>query len=237
MLVTTGGPPAAFAAKAATTTIPIVSLVGQDPVGLGLVTSLARPTSNLTGVNLFNTELEPKRLQLLQELVPRAVRIAVLVNPSDATNAETTLRDLRMAAPAMGMQVQFFNTNTPNEIDAVFANLAREKPDAVFFGTSAFMNGRRVQLVHLATFHRLPATYSSREAVEIGGLMSYATDIADAFRQVGVYAGRVLKGAKPADLPVVQSTKFELAINVRTARMLGLAVPQTLLVAADEVIE
>jgi putative ABC transport system substrate-binding protein len=161
----------------------------------------------------------------------------VLINPSDAANSETTLRDLRAVAPAMGLQVQFFNTNTPNEIDAAFANFALDKPDAVFFGTSAFMNGRRVQLVHLATFHRLPATYSSREAVEIGGLMSYATNIVEAYRQVGVYVGRVLKGAKPADLPVVQATKFELAINARTARMLGLAVPQTLLVAADEVVE
>jgi putative ABC transport system substrate-binding protein len=165
--------------------------------------------------------LEAKRLELLRELVPSAARVAVLVNPSDAMNFETTLRDLRAVGPAMGVQVQFFNASTPNEIDAAFANFAREKPDAVFFGASAFMNGRRVQLVHLATFHRLPATYASRESVEIGDLMSYATNIVDAFRQVGVYAGCVLKGAKPADLPVVQAAQFELAINVRTARMLG----------------
>jgi putative ABC transport system substrate-binding protein len=237
VLATTGGPPAAFAAKAATNTIPIVFLVGQDPVRLDLVTSLARPTENLTGVNLFNAELEPKRLEFLRELVPRAARIAVLISPLEPTNAEITSRELRTAAPAMGLQLQFFNVNTPEEIDAVFASLAREKPDAVFFGTSAFMNGRRVQSVQLATFHRLPAAFSSREAIEIGGLMSYSANIADAFRQVGIYVGRVLKGAKPTDLPVVQATKLELIINARTARMLGLGVPQTLLVAADEVIE
>jgi putative ABC transport system substrate-binding protein len=154
VLATTGGPPAAFAAKAATTTVPIVFLVGEDPARLGLVASLSRPIGNLTGVNLFNSELEPKRLEFLRELVPRAARIAVLVNPSDGTNAETTLRDLQAAAAAMGLQIQFYNAQTPNEIDSVFPNLAREKPDAIFFGTSAFMNGRRVQLVHLATFHR-----------------------------------------------------------------------------------
>ena len=237
VIAATGGPPAAFAAKAATATIPTVFLVGNDPAALGLVTNLARPNGNLTGINLFNTELEAKRLAFLRELVPRATRVAALVNPSDATNAEITLRDLRTAAPALGLQIQFFSTSSPSEIDAAFANLASEKPDAVFFASSAFMNGRRVQLVHLATFHRIPATYSARESVEIGGLMSYATNVTDAFRQVGIYCGRILKGAKPADLPILQAAKFELAINVRTARMLGLTVPQTLLTAADEVID
>ena len=237
VIVASGGIPAASAAKAATTTIPIVILVGADPVRLGLVTSLARPTGNLTGINLFNSELEAKRLELLHELVPRAARIAVLVNPSERPNTEATLQDLQAAASAMKLKVQFFNADTPNEIDTAFANLMREKPDALFYGSSAFMNIRRVQLVQLAAFHRLPATYSSRESVEIGGLMSYASSIVDAHRQFGVYAGRLLKGAKPADLPVVQAARFELAINVRTARMLGLTVPQTLLSTADEVIE
>ena len=158
--------PAASAAKAATTTIPIVFLVGADPVRLGLVTSLGRPTGNLTGINLFNSELEAKRLELLHELVPRAARIAVLVNPSERPNTEATLQDLQAAASAMKLKVQFFNADTPNEIDTAFANLMREKPDALFYGSSAFMNIRRVQLVQLAAFHRLPATYSSRESVE-----------------------------------------------------------------------
>src|SRR6185436_8464346 len=217
-------------------TIPIVFLTGGDPVKAGLVNSMARPNENLTGVNLFNIELEAKRLGFLHELVSRIARVAVFTNSSDAGNAEITSRDLQAAASSMGLRLQFFNVNTPNEIDAIFSSLANDKPDAVFFGSSAFMNGRRVQLVHLATFHRLPATYSSREAVEIGGLMSYATNIANAFRQVGVYAGRILKGAKPADLPVAQANRFELAINTRTARMLELAVPQTILSVADEVI-
>ena len=231
--VTTGGPPAAFAAKAATTTIPIVFLVGEDPVRLGLVASLARPSGNLTGVNLFNSELSAKRL----ELVPRANRVAVLINPSDATTAESNMRDVTGAALAMGLQIQAFNVNTSREIDAAFETIGRERPDALFVGSSAFINSRRFQLVQLAAFHRLPAAYASRETAEAGGLMSYGTSIVDAYRQFAVYAGRILKGATPTDLPVVQASKFELVINLQTARMLGLTVPPTLLATADEVIE
>jgi putative tryptophan/tyrosine transport system substrate-binding protein len=237
IIVSSGGLPSALAAKAATKTIPVIFLVGADPAKLGLVASLARPTGNLTGINLFNSELEAKRLELLRELVPRAARIAVLANQSEPVNAETVLHDVRAVAPAMGLEVQFFYASTPSEIDVTFANIAREKPDAMFFGSSAFMNARRVQLVQLAAFHRIPAAYPGREAVDIGGLMSYGSDIVDAHRLLGVHAGRVFKGAKPADLPVIQTSKFELVINLRTARMLGLTVPQTLLTAADEVIE
>ena len=202
VIVTTGGPPAAFAAKAATTTIPIVFLVGEDPVRLGLVASIARPGGNLTGVNLFNSELSAKRLELLRELVPRANRVAVLINPSDATTAESNMRDVTAAALAMGLQIQALNVNTSREIDAAFETIGRERPDALFVGSFAFMNSRRVQLVQLAAFHRLPATYASRESAEAGGLMSYGTSIVDAYRQLAVYAGRILKGEKPADLPV-----------------------------------
>jgi putative ABC transport system substrate-binding protein len=232
-----GGAPAAFAAKAATTTIPIVIAVGEDPVGLGLVASLARPGGSLTGVNVVNTELTAKRLELLRELVPRTARIALLLNPADVTNTETTLRDVQGVARAIGLQVQIFNANTSNEINASFAALARERPDALFVGSGLLFNSRRVQLVHLASFHKVPATYSSREYVQVGGLMSYGSNITEAFRQVGVYVGRILKGAKPADLPVVQASKIDLVINAETARMLSLTVPPTLLAAADEVIE
>jgi len=226
-----------FAAKAATTTIPIVFLVGEDPVRLGLVASLARPSGNLTGINLFTAELTAKRLELLRELVPQAARVAVLVNPADGPITEATLRDAEAAARAVGLQIQVLNANTSREIDAAFETMARERPDALFVATSPFFIGRRIQLVQLAAFHRLPATYSLREMAESGGLMSYGPNIADAFRQAGVYAGRILKGAKPADLPVVQSSKFELVINHQTARLLGLTVPDKLLVAADQVIE
>ena len=227
----------AFAAKAATTTIPIVFLVGEDPVRLGLVASLARPGGNLTGINIFNGELTAKRLELLREMVPGAARVAVLLNPANATTAETTLRDVAAAARAMGLQIQVLNASTSREIDAAFATFVRERPDALFVGLDPFFISRRVQLVNLASRHALPATFSNRDVAETGGLMSYGTNIADAFRQIGVYAGRILKGAKPADLPVVQSTKFELVINASTARMFGLTVPPTLLATADEVIE
>ena len=237
VIVTTGGPPAAYAAKAATTTIPIVFLVGDDPTRLGLVTSLARPDGNLTGVNMLANELEGKRLQLLHQLVPQAQRIAVLVNPSSVTNAEATLRDVGEAARAIGLQQQVIKANTAREIEEGFAWSERERPDALFVGATAFLNIRRVQLVQLAAFHRLPATYGQREAAEAGGLMSYGPNILDGYHQWGVYAGRVLKGAKPVDLPVVQSTKFELVINNTTARMFGLNVPPSLLAIADDVIE
>jgi putative ABC transport system substrate-binding protein len=228
---------AAFAAKAATTTIPVVFLVGDDPVRLGLVSSLARPEGNLTGSNVFTGELTAKRLELLREIVPGAARIAVLVNPAYATTTESTSRIAQSAARTMGLQIQVLNASTSREIDAAFATFVRERPEAVFVGIDVFFISRRAQLVNLASRHALPATYPLREFTEIGGLMSYGTSIVDAFRQTGVYTGRILKGAKPADLPVVQATKFELVINHQTARMLDLTVPPSLLATADEVIE
>ena len=231
------GPPAALAAKAATTTIPIVFLMNEDPVRLGLVASLARPGGNLTGVNLFSGELVAKRLELLREFVPAATRVAVLVNPANAANAETTLRDVEVAARALGLQIQALNASTSREIDAAFATFVRQQPDALFVGPDPFFSPRRVQLAILAARHAVPASASSREFPEAGGLMSYGPNVADTYRQVGVYTGRILKGAKPADLPVVQASKFGLVINAHTARALGLIVPPTLLAGADEVIE
>jgi putative ABC transport system substrate-binding protein len=231
------GTSSALAAKVATTTIPIVFGVGEDPVRLGLVASLARPGGNLTGINYFNYELVAKRLEFLRELVPAAARVAVLVNPANAAGGETTLRDVQAAGRAMGLQIQVLNASTSREIEVAFATFVRERPDALFVGSDAFFNSRRVQLAHLATLHKVPATYAQRQYAEAGGLMSYGTNVADAFRQVGDYTGRILKGTKPAELPVVQATKFELVINASTARMLGLTVPDKLLVAADEVIE
>ena len=237
VIATSGGPAVALAAKAATATIPIVFIVGEDPVRLGLVASLGRPGGNLTGVNFLVGELTAKRLGFLHELVPGAARIAVLVNPANTTNAETTLRDVEPAARGMGLQIQILKASTSPEIEAAFATFVRERPDALFVGNDAFLTSRSVQMVHLATLHKVPATYSLRETAEVGGLMSYGVNVNDALRQVGVYAGRILKGAKPADLPVVQSSKFELVINAQTARMLGLDVPPMLLARADEVIE
>jgi putative ABC transport system substrate-binding protein len=236
-VIITAGPPSTFAAKTATSTIPILFLVGDDPARLGLVASLARPGGNLTGINIFNAELAAKRLELLRELVPRASRVAVLVNPADAALTEPQLKALKAAAPPMGLQIQVLNADNTADIDAAFEAIARERPDAMFVATTPFLNGRRVQLTQLAAFHRLPAVYPLREHAEVGGLMSYGSDIIDGYRQIGVYAGRILKGAVPSDLPVVQSSKFELVVNVSTAKMLGLSVPDKLLVAADEVIE
>src|SRR5499425_3926380 len=232
-----GGPASALAAKAATTTIPIVFLVNEDPVRLGLVASLARPGGNATGINIFTAELTAKRLDLLRELVPGAAHVGVLVNPANATSAESTLRDMAATARTAGLQIKVLNASNSLEIEAAFASLLRELPDALFVATDAYFFTRRVQLTHLATRHKIAATYSQREFAEAGGLMSYGTSLTDAYRQIGVYAGRILKGAKPAELPVVQSSKFELAINVPTARMLGLTVPDKLLATADEVIE
>jgi putative tryptophan/tyrosine transport system substrate-binding protein len=233
-----GSPNLALAAKAATTTIPIVFLVGEDPVQLGLVASLARPGGNLTGINLFNTELATKRLELLRQLVPPVRHVAVLVNPSgNSSSTESTVKAVDQAGHAMGLQIRIHKATTSQEIDAVFATFTPERPDALFVEGDAFFNSRRVQLVHLASHHRVPATYGGRDYHNIGGLMSYGTNITDVYRQAGVYSGRILKGAKPTDLPVVQSSKFELVINHQTARMLGLTVPDKLLVAADEVIE
>jgi putative ABC transport system substrate-binding protein len=227
----------ALAANSATATIPIVFTVGDDPVKLGLVSSLARPSGNLTGVNFFGSELASKRLELLRELIPRVGRLAVLVNPSNATISEITVREVEAAARAMGVQVQVFNASTSHEIDAAFANLVRERSDAVFVGGDAFFSSRRVQLATLAARYLIPSSFSQREITEAGGLMSYAANLRDTYRQTGVYVGRILKGAKPADLPVVQSTKFELVINNQTARMLGLTIPPGVLAIADEVIE
>ena len=236
-VIATAGDDVALVAKAATTTIPIVFIASRDPVSLGLVASLARPGGNLTGINFFGGELAAKRLELLRELVPTAVRVAVLVNPASATIAETTLKDVQAAARTIGLQIQILNASTSREIDAAFATLVRERPDALLIGTDTFLSSRRVQLVNLATRHAIPATFTQRDFAEIGGLMSYASNITDAWRQAGGYAGRILKGAKPADLPVVQSSKFELVINHQTARMLGITVPDKLLATADEVIE
>jgi putative ABC transport system substrate-binding protein len=237
VIATPGGAAPTFAAKAATTTISIVFVVGEDPVRLGLVASLARPGGNLTGINFYSTELTAKRLELLRELVPAAIRVAVLVNLANATNTESTLRDVEPAARAMGLQIQVLNASTSREIDAAFATIMRERPDVFLVGNDPLFNSRRLQLSLLAMRHAVPAIYSGREYAEAGGLISYGSDITDAYRQMGVYAGRILKGAKPVDLPVVQASKFELVINAQTARMLGLAVPPQLLARADEVIE
>src|SRR6516165_4479716 len=211
---------AAPAAKAATTTIPIVFGVAEDPVKLGLVASLARPGGNATGINFLAIELTAKRLGLLHDLVPKAVRIAVLINPASAPTAETTLRETSEAAHGLGLQIQILNASTSREIEAAFATLVRERPDALFIAPDGFFTSRRVQFATLAAHHRVPAAYFSREFVEVGGLMSYGSDISDVYRQVGVYTGQILKGAKPADLPVVQSTKFEFVINMQTAKAL-----------------
>jgi putative ABC transport system substrate-binding protein len=231
------GPDAAFAAKAATRTIPIVFLVGEDPVALGLVASLARPGGHLTGVNFFVTELAAKRLELLRELMPAASRIAVLVNPANAASTASTLRDVEPAARAMGLQVRIFNADSNREIDAAFATLVHERPDALLVAQTPLFLSRRLQLAHLATRHAIPAVYALRDYADVGGLISYGASLTDAVRQMGVYCGRILKGANPADLPVVQSTKFELVINAQAARTLGVEVPPMLLARADEVIE
>jgi putative tryptophan/tyrosine transport system substrate-binding protein len=236
-LIATAGDDVVLAAKAATKTIPIVFIMSQDPVRLGVVASLARPDGNLTGVNFFAGELGAKRLELLRELVPGAARVAVVVNPASAAQNEFTLRELEGAARATRVQIQILNAGTRQEIDAAFAVIARERPDALFIPSDTFFSARRVQLVNLATRYAIPTAFPNRESAEIGGLMSYGTNISDAWRQSGSYAARILKGAKPADLPVLQSSKFELVINAQTARMLGLTVPDKLLVAADEVIE
>jgi putative ABC transport system substrate-binding protein len=231
------GTSGALAAKAATTDIPIVFNTGDDPVKLGLVASLARPGGNLTGINFFVNELTAKRLALLHELVPKAVRIAVLVNPANVPSIESVLRDIPEAARTMGLQIQDYNASTSSEIETAFATLVRDGADALYVPAELFFNSRRVQLATLAASYRIPATYSSREAVEVGGLMSYDIDRVDMWRQVGAYTGQILKGAKPADLPVLQSTKFAFVINLQTAKALGLAISPSLLARADEVIE
>jgi ABC-type uncharacterized transport system substrate-binding protein len=228
--------PASLAAKAATTTIPIVFGVGDDPVKLGLVASLARPGGNLTGINFFSSELAAKRLELLREMVPAATRVAALVDPAFPLT-ESFVRDVETAAHAMGLQIQIFNAKTNSEINSAFANIARERPAALVVGTGPFFTSRRVQLALLAGRYGVPAIYGSRLYTDAGGLMNYGASLTDAYRHFGVYTGRILKGAKPADLPVVQSTKFELIINAETARMLSLEIPSSVLARADEVIE
>jgi ABC-type uncharacterized transport system substrate-binding protein len=237
VIATPGNTPGTRAAKAATTTIPIVFAVGEDPVRLGLVASLARPGGNVTGINFFATEVTAKELRLLHDLVPKAVRLAVLVNPANAATAEPTLRDVQEAAPTIGLKTQILNATTIGEIDAAFATLAHERPDALLVVPDAFFYSRRGQFATLTAVNKIPAAYWDRDIVAAGGLMSYGADIADAVRQVGVYTGKILKGAKPADLPVLQTTKFEFAINLQTARALGIEVPQAVLSIADEVIE
>jgi putative tryptophan/tyrosine transport system substrate-binding protein len=237
VIATPGTSEATIAAKAATATIPIAFAVGGDPVELGLVVSLARPGGNATGINFFVNEIAAKRLGLLHELVPKATRIALLINPANTSSAETTLKEVPEAARVLGLQLRVFNASTIGEIDAVFAALAREPADALFLAGDAFYTSRSVQLATLAARARIPMTGSARQLVEAGALTSYGTDIADSFRQVGIYTGRILKGAEPADLPVMQSTKFDFVINLKTAKALDLTVPPMLLALADEVIE
>jgi putative tryptophan/tyrosine transport system substrate-binding protein len=227
----------AMAAKAATTTIPVVFATGSDPVASGLVASLARPGGNMTGVNFLNNELVAKQLDFLRELLPAANRVAAFVNPANIRNASAALADLELTASTRGLQIQVLNASTSGEIEAGFASFLQERPDALFVSGDGLFTSRRIQLVQLATFHRVPTIFANRDFAEVGGLMSYGTNLADAWRQVGLYVGRILKGTKPADLPVVQPSKFELIINGQTARMLGLIVPPTLLATADEVIE
>jgi putative tryptophan/tyrosine transport system substrate-binding protein len=240
VIVASGGPNVVFAAKAATTAIPILFLTAEDPVRLGLVASLARPGGNLTGINFLNRELASKQLELLRELVPGATRVAVLVDPTNVSVTESILREVGLVARATGLKIQVLRASTSAEIDAAFAvftSSASERPDALFVSQDPFLNTRRLQLSLLAMRHGVPAIYSGREFAEVGGVMSYGSNITDAYRQIGAYAGRILKGAKFADLPVVQSSRFELAINVQAARILGLTIPPTLLATADEVIE
>jgi len=237
VIVASGGTSGAFAAKAVTSTIPIVFLAAQDPVKLGLVSSLARPGANLTGVNFFNTELAAKQFEVLRELLPKPTHIAVLVDPADQINTEAIVPDVDAAARAHGSQIKIFKASNSREIDSGFEAITREQFDGVFVEQSPFLNSRRVQLVQLAAHHSMPAVYSGREFPEVGGLISYGSDIAEAYRQVGVYCGRILKGAKPAELPIVQSTKLELVLDAQTARMLKLPVSPQLLARADEVIE
>ncbi|MFL6799577.1 MAG: ABC transporter substrate-binding protein [Xanthobacteraceae bacterium] len=237
VIVTGASTPAALAAKAATSSIPIVAGVGEDPVKLGLVASLARPGGNVTGVNFFTAELAAKRLGLVRELVPKAARVAVLVNPANTFASRSTVTDVEAAAASLNLQVDVFEAGTTREIDLAYAALVRQRADVLLVSGDGLFQSRRVQLAMLAVRHGVPATYSVREYTEAGGLISYGTSFADTFRQMGAYCGRILKGAKPADLPVLQATKFELVINMQAARMLNLEIPATLLARVDEVIE
>jgi putative ABC transport system substrate-binding protein len=237
VIVTSGGPVPARAAKNATTTIPIAGVIGGDPIAEGLIASLARPGGNLTGVTFMMTELMPKLFELLSELVPQARVIALLVNPNDASSAERTMRDVEEAARVKGRQLHILKAGTESEIDSAFATLVLLKIEALFVGANPFFASRREQLVTLASRYAVPAIYEWREFVELGGLISYGPSITAAYRQVGIYAGKILNGAKPADLPVEQPTRFELVVNLNTAKALGLTVPPAILARADEVIE
>ena len=232
-----GSTPISLAAKSATNTIPIVFGVGEDPVRLGLVTSLAQPGGNATGINFFGIETEAKRLGLMHDLLPKAASFAVLLNPSNPRYSEATSKSLSEAASTLGLDIVFYKASTPGEIDAAFTAMARDRADALFIGGEALFASRSVQIATLAVRDQLPASFSSRELVQAGLLMSYGTNLIVMVHQVGIYTGRILKGAKPADLPVLQSTKFEFVINLQTARSLNLDIPPTLLARADEVIE
>jgi putative ABC transport system substrate-binding protein len=236
LIAASGGPPSAQAAKGATSTIPIVFVSGDDPVAIGLVASLARPGGNLTGVSFLTVALNQKRLELLSELVPEARVIALLVNPNNSIT-EGIITDVHQAARAKQVELHVLKAGSESEIDAAFASLAQLQAGAVVVASDAFLSSRRGRLVALASRHAVPAIYESREFATSGGLITYGTSLTAVYRQVGVYAGQILKGAKPADLPVQQPTKFELVINLKTAQALGLTVPQTLLARADEVIE
>ncbi len=237
VIATPANTPGSLAAKAATSTIPVVFGVSEDPVGLGLVASLARPGGNATGINFFDTEVDAKRLGLMHELLPKAKRLAVLVNPANAKTVDATAQALRTAASSLGMELLFFKASTAAEIDAAFAALVDAKADAVFIAPDGYFASRSPQLAALATRDRMPTSHFVYDAVVAGLLMSYGTSIPDVFRQTGVYTGSIIKGAKPADLPVLQPTKFEFTLNLQTARSLGIDVPPTLLARADEVVE
>ena len=230
-------PPAALAAKAASKTIPIVFLVPEDPVKFGLVTSLARPGGNLTGINFFVAELAAKRLGILHELIPAARRVGVLIDPTYPSAAESEQHDVETAARSIGLEINVLNASSSREIDTVFAAFVRERLDALYVASGPLFPNRRVHVVSLAMRHAIPTIYNVRQFPDVGGLISYGSSITDAYRQMGVYTGRILMGAKPADLPVVQSNKLELVINAQTARILGLTIPPPLLSTADEVIE
>ena len=237
VIASPGFPQGSLAAKTATTTIPVVFGVGDDPVKLGLVSSLARPSGNVTGINFFSHEVVSKRLALLHELIPTAVRIAVVVNPHNAEAAESELRSVRDVAASLSLQITAFNASTPDEIDALFVAISRERADALLVAADGFLNSRRGQFATLSARDKVPTAGSTRESAEAGNLMSYGTDVADMFRQVGVYSGSIVNGAKPSELPVLQSSKFDFVINLQTAKALGIKVSPTLLARADEVIE
>ena len=236
-VLVTATSPAAYAAKVATTTIPVVFSVADNPVKLGLVASLNRPGGNVTGVNYFASEIGTKSLGLLRELLPALARVGVLVNPENSAGTETWIRDVTRAISAAGLEINLVKARNGREIEDAFATLVQNKADALLAMTDPIFFLRRIQLATLAARHAIPAVYGFREFADAGGLMSYGASLSDAHYQVGIYAGRILKGAKPADLPVMQSTKFELVINLNTARALGLTVPATLLTLADEVID